>query len=60
MGNKKGFYGYISSERKTRENEDLLQNGNRDPVTMDKKKAEVLSVFFALVLTGKTGLQESQ
>lgn len=56
MGNKKGFYRYISSKRKTRENEDPLLNGNRDLVTKDVKKGEVLNVFFALVLTGKTDL----
>lgn len=31
--NKKGFYGYTSSKKKTRENVDLLLNGARNLVT---------------------------
>lgn len=46
MDNKRRFYWYIRSKRKTRANEDPLLNGNRDLVTNDVKKGEVLNVFF--------------
>ena len=36
----------------------LIETG--DLVTQDMEKAEVLNAFFALVFTGKTGLQESE
>ncbi|XP_067145782.1 deuterosome assembly protein 1 [Apteryx mantelli] len=52
-GNKKGFYRYISSKRKARENMDLLLNGNGDLVAKNIKKAKVLNAFFALVTTEK-------
>ncbi|GAB0204007.1 hypothetical protein GRJ2_002866300 [Grus japonensis] len=59
-GNKKGFYTYISSKRKMRENVGLLLNGAGDLVTQDMEKTEVLNAAFASVFTSKTGLQESQ
>jgi len=36
-GNKKGFYRYSSSKRKTRENVGVLLNGAGDPVAKDTK-----------------------
>lgn len=35
-------------------------NGAGTLVAKDRQKTEVLIVFFALIFTGKTGLQESQ
>ncbi|KGL73735.1 hypothetical protein N309_09201, partial [Tinamus guttatus] len=49
--NKKGFYKYSSSKRKTRENVGLLLNGVGDLVAEDTEKAELLNAFFASVLT---------
>ena len=57
--NKKGFYKYINSKRKTRKNVGLLLNGAGDLVTKDMEKAEVFNAFFASFFTDKTGLQES-
>lgn len=37
----------------------LLVNARGDLVTKDREKSEVLNVFFILVFTGKTALQES-
>ena len=59
-GNRKGFYKYINSKRKTRENMDLLLNGAAELVANEMPKAKVLSAFFASVFTSKTGLQEAQ
>ena len=56
-GNKKGFYKYSSSKRKTRENVGLLLNGAGDTVAKDTEKAEVLKAFLASVSTGKSGIQ---
>ncbi|KAK4828634.1 hypothetical protein QYF61_000282 [Mycteria americana] len=57
---KKSFYKYISSKRKTRENVGLLLNGAGAPVTKDMERSVMLNVFLASVFTGKTGLQESE
>lgn len=46
-GNKKGFYKYINSKRKSRENMGQLLNGAGELVARDMEKAKVLSVFFA-------------
>ena len=39
---------------------DPLLNETGTLVAKDQQKTEVLIVFFALIFTGKTGLQESQ
>ena len=58
--NEKGFYGDISSRRKARENVGPLLNGAGDLLINEIKKSEVLNVFFTLVFSGRTCLQESQ
>ncbi|GAB0182556.1 mitochondrial enolase superfamily member 1 [Grus japonensis] len=57
---KKGFFKYISSKKKTRENVGLLLNEVGALVTEDTEKAELLNAFFASVFTAKAGPQESQ
>ena len=59
-GNKKGFYRHISSKRKTRENVGPLLNGAGDRVTKGMEKAKTLNIFFALVFTGETCVEESK
>ncbi|GAB0192642.1 mitochondrial enolase superfamily member 1 [Grus japonensis] len=59
-GNKEGFYKYVSSKRKTRENLDSLLNGTGDLVTNNMEETKVLNAFFASVLTGESSLRESQ
>jgi len=58
--NKKGFFKYISSKRKTRDNVGLLLNEVGALVTEDAEKAELLNAFFASVISAKAGPQESQ
>ncbi|GAB0206875.1 mitochondrial enolase superfamily member 1 [Grus japonensis] len=58
--NKKGFFKYISSKRKTRENVGLLLNEVGALVTEDTEKMELLNAFFASVFTAKVGPQETQ
>ncbi|GAB0182598.1 mitochondrial enolase superfamily member 1 [Grus japonensis] len=58
--NKKGFFKYISSKRKTRENVGPLLNEVGALVMEDTEKAEILNAFFASVFTAKAGPQESQ
>ncbi|GAB0207550.1 mitochondrial enolase superfamily member 1 [Grus japonensis] len=58
--NKKGFFKYINSKRKTRENVGPLLNEVGALVMEDTEKAELLNAFFASVLTAKAGPQESQ
>ncbi|GAB0208892.1 hypothetical protein GRJ2_003354900 [Grus japonensis] len=58
--NKKGFFKYISSKRKTRENVGLLLNEVGALVMEDTEKVELLNAFFASVFTAKVGPQESQ
>ncbi|GAB0204970.1 mitochondrial enolase superfamily member 1 [Grus japonensis] len=57
---KKGFFKYISSKRKTRENVGPLLNEVGALVTEDTEKVELLNVFFASVFTAKASPQESQ
>ena len=47
-GNKKSFYKYIRSKRKTRENMGLLLNGTRNLVQKDMEEAEVVNAFLSL------------
>jgi len=58
--NKKGFFSYISSKRKTREYVGPLLNEVGVLVTEDTDKAELLNAFFASVFSAKSGPQESQ
>ncbi|GAB0207699.1 mitochondrial enolase superfamily member 1 [Grus japonensis] len=58
--NKKGFFKYISSKRKTRENVGPLLNEVGALVTEDTEKAELLNAFFASVFTAKASPQETQ
>ncbi|GAB0178706.1 mitochondrial enolase superfamily member 1 [Grus japonensis] len=58
--NKKGFFKYISSKRKTKEDVVPLLNEVGALVTEDTEKVELLNVFFALVFTAKAGPQETQ
>ncbi|GAB0208111.1 mitochondrial enolase superfamily member 1 [Grus japonensis] len=58
--NKKGFFKYISSKRKTRENVGPLPNEVGALVTEDTEKVELLNAAFASVFTAKASPQESQ
>jgi len=58
--NKKGFFNYISSKTKARDNVGPLLNEAGVLVTEDAVKAELLNAFFASVFRAKTGPQESQ
>ena len=58
--NKKGFFKYISSKWKTRENVGPLLKEGGDLVMEDTEKVELLNAFFASVFTAKAGPQESQ
>ncbi|GAB0182178.1 mitochondrial enolase superfamily member 1 [Grus japonensis] len=58
--NKKGFFKYISSKRKTRENVGPLLNEVGALVMEDTEKVELLNAFFASVFTAKAGPQETQ
>jgi len=58
--NKKGFFNYISSKRKARDNVGLLLNEAGVLVTEDAEKAELLNAFFASFFSAKVGPQEYQ
>lgn len=51
--NNKGFYRYVSSRRKTKENFAPLLDRARTLKTKELEKLEVLSACFALVFTGR-------
>ncbi|GAB0209948.1 mitochondrial enolase superfamily member 1 [Grus japonensis] len=57
---KKGFFKYIGSKRKTRENVGPLLNEVGALVEEDTEKAELLNAFFASVFTAKASPQETQ
>jgi len=57
--NKKGFFNYISSKWKTRDNVGPLLNEVGVLVTENAEQAQLLNAFFALVFSAKTGPQES-
>jgi len=58
--NKKGFFRYIRSKWKTRENVRLLLNKMGLLVTEDAEKVKLLNAAFASVFRAKSGPQESQ
>jgi len=58
--NKNGFFNYISSKWKTRDNVGPLLNEVGVLVTEDAGKAELLNAFFASVFSAKAGPQEFQ
>jgi len=57
---KKGFFNYVSSKRKARDNVGALLYEAGVLVTEDAEKAELLNALFASVFCAKTGPQESQ
>jgi len=58
--NNKGFFNYISSKRKARDNVGPLLNEVGVLVMEDAEKAELLNAFFASVFSANAGPQESQ
>ena len=54
-GNKKLFYKYINSKRRTRENLHSLLDEAGNVTTEDKEKADVLNAFFTSVFKRQTG-----
>ena len=53
-GNKKLFYKYINSKRRTRENLCSLLDEAGNVTTEDKEKADILNAFFTSVFTSQT------
>ncbi|KAK4819089.1 hypothetical protein QYF61_025348 [Mycteria americana] len=51
--NKKHFFKYISSKRRTKENLQPLVDGGGNTVTKDEEKAEVLNAFFTSVFNSR-------
>jgi len=58
--NTKGFFNYIISKWKARDNVGPLLNEVGALVMEDAEKAELLNAFFSSVLSAKAGPQESQ
>jgi len=58
--NTKGFFRYIGSKRKTRDNVGPLANEVSALLMEDAEKAELLNAFFAYVFRAKAVPQESQ
>ena len=58
--NKKGFFNYISSQRKARDNVGPLLDEAGVLVSEDAEKAELLNAFFASAFSAVTCPQESQ
>jgi len=58
--NKQGFFNYINSKRKSRDNVGPLLNEVGVLVMEDAEDAELLNAFFASVFSAKAGRQESQ
>jgi len=56
----KGFFNYISSKRKTKDNVGPLLNEVGVLVTENAEKEEWLNAFFASVFSAKAGPQEAQ
>jgi len=55
--NKKGFFNYISSKRKARDNVGPLLNEAGVLVTEDAEKAELMNVVFASVFVPRQALK---
>ncbi|CAM4668918.1 unnamed protein product [Lepidochelys kempii] len=55
--NKKGFFRYVSNEKKVKENVGPLLNEGGNLVTEDVEKANVLNAFFASVFTNEVSSQ---
>ena len=58
-GNKKLFYKYISSKRRTKENLHSLLEESENVTTEDNEKAEVLNAFFMSVYKSQTSYSQS-
>jgi len=58
--NRKSFFKYFNSKRKTMDNVGPLLNEAGVLVTEDAEKAELLNAFFASLFSAKAGPQESQ
>ena len=58
-GNKKLFYKYINSKRRTRGNLHSLLDEAGNVTTEDKEKADVLNAFFTSVFRSQTSYPQS-